>query len=438
MELNKWLLKIKNIGNNKNIIIFSINQNNIINLVKEETELYFYTLLNQNKILIQIDNKMCELNFSENSENTYNFEDNNTVKAVLFYKKIDKHKYIDEKQNKLDDRYIYFRKYKTLIPEYKNSTFVILIRDILNNRYFGSDSLLYLLTYLVGLFFKSSSSGFLINNFINNYQINTDKYTYKMNNSSFNDIFIRELKEPLIPIKNSEIIYAPTTSRAIFFNFKNYYKLNLYIKGKNFNLPDLINEQKIRSKYSVIIYRLALNDYHHIHMPEDGILIEISEYNGSYKSIDKDYIRSTINVLNDNKRVIFKFKRSNNTVFYLVAIGSTIVSSIIYNLEVDRMYFTKEKIAYFQFGGSCVVYVSDQHIFYDKDISYYSNENIESYVKVGEEIGNLYNQKNVTYIKNYHIKRHVIGFLNNLIEIIINFFIKFHKKYLRNLYIDLI
>jgi hypothetical protein len=54
MKLNKWILKINNIGNIKNIIIFSINQNNIINIVKEETELYFYTLLNQNMVLIQI------------------------------------------------------------------------------------------------------------------------------------------------------------------------------------------------------------------------------------------------------------------------------------------------------------------------------------------------------------------------------------------------
>jgi len=433
MELNKWKLKINNIGNIKNIIIFSINQNNLINIVKEETELYFYTLLNQNKLLIQIDNKIFELDLNNNS---YNFEDNNIVKAIIFYNKINTYVYINDKQNKLNDRYIYMRKYNSLVPEYKNSFLFILIRDILNNQYFGSETLLYIITYLMGLFLQSSNSSFLINNFIKNYQINTDKYIIQ--GSSFNDIFIRELKEPLIPISNSDIIYAPATSRAIFFNFKNYYKLNLYIKGKNFNLPDLINEQNIRSKYSIVICRLAFNDYHHIHMPENGILIEISEYNGTYKSIDKDYIRSSINVMNENKRVIFKFKRPNNTLFYIVAIGSTIVSSIIYDLQVDKMYLTKEKIAYFQFGGSCVVYVSDQNIYYDTDYSYFSNENIESYVNVGEEIGNLYNQKNVNFIKNYHIKRHIFGFLNNLIEIIINFLVKFHQRYLKNLYIDLI
>ena len=85
MELNKWKLTIKNIGNIKNIIIFSINQNNLINIVKEEIDLYFYTLFNQNVVLIQIDNKMFEINLNNNS---YNFEENDIVKAILLYTKI--------------------------------------------------------------------------------------------------------------------------------------------------------------------------------------------------------------------------------------------------------------------------------------------------------------------------------------------------------------
>ena len=63
---------------------------------------------------------------------------------------------------------------------------------------------------------------------------------------------------------------------------------------------------------------------------------------------------------------------------------------------------------------------------------------IESYTNAGEEIGNLYDTRNIPYIRNYCIKKHVIGFLNNLISILINFFINFHKKYLKNLYLDLI
>jgi phosphatidylserine decarboxylase len=322
-----------------------------------------------------------------------------------------------DSQNKIDDRYIYCRDYNSLVPEYINKSYFLVIRDILNHRYFGSNYISAFLTYSVGYFLKSNASSFLIRPFINHYNINENKYIVK--GPSFNDFFIRELKKPLKVIKNSNIIYAPVSSRAMFYNYKSFYKLKLYIKGKKFSLSKLLDESKLYAKYSVIILRLAINDYHHVHMPEDGVLIKIKEFNGTYISVDKDYLKSEINVLNDNKRVVMKFKRSDGSKFYLVMVGSILVSSIVQNLELNKKYYTCEKIAYFQYGGSCVVYVSDRNILFDNDLLYFSNEEIESYTKVGEQIGNLVESRDLPYIKNYRIKRHIIGFINQLIECII-------------------
>jgi phosphatidylserine decarboxylase len=271
----------------------------------------------------------------------------------------------------------------------------------------------------------------MVDIFIKKYNINTQKYI--IHGLTFNDFFIRELKQPLTILKNNDTIYSPVTSRSLFYNFKNFYKLNLFIKGKNFTISKLINEKKILPKYSVIINRLAIQDYHHIHMPEDGILINITEINGTNISVDKDFINSEINVLNENKRVIFKFKRNDGSIFYLILIGSLLVASIKYDLELNKKYYTHEKIAFFQFGGSCVVYISDRNIFIDDDLSYFTNEEIESYVKVGEEIGNINNQSKKNFIKNYNIKKHIIGFFNNIIEIIINLIVKINNKLIKNI-----
>ena len=336
----------------------------------------------------------------------------------------------------MNDRYIYCRDYNSLVPEYTNKLYITVIRDILNHEYFGSNYLSSLLTYLTGLFLKSNASSFLITSFIKHYNIHTDKYI--INGPTFNDFFIRELKMPLSILKNTELIFSPASSRSVFFNFKNFYKLNLYIKGKKFSLADLIDEKKIYAKYSVVISRLAINDYHHIHMPEDGILIKIKEYNGNYISVDKDYLRSSINVLNTNKRVVLKFKRDDGSKFYLVMVGSILVASIVHSLEQHKKYYTREKIAYFQYGGSCVVYVSDRNIFYDNDLSYFSNEDIESYVKAGEEIGNVYKQKKIPHLKNYQIKKHIIGYLNNLIDFFIKLVIKINQKYLKDFNLEII
>jgi phosphatidylserine decarboxylase precursor len=223
----------------------------------------------------------------------------------------------------------------------------------------------------------------------------------------------------------------------MFYNYKNLYKLKLHIKGKNFDLYDLIDDPK-RKKYSVVICRLAINDYHHAHMPEDGILVKIKEYNGNYLSVDKDYLRTEMDVLTENKRILFKFKRDDGSYFYLIMIGAMLVSSIMHNLQLQKKYYTREKIAYFQYGGSCVVYVSDKNIYFDEDLYYFNNENIESYIKVGDEIGNLTNRKKKMYIKHYYIKKNVDTLYEKIINYMINLLIKINKKYLKDIKIEII
>ena len=428
MELIKWKLVIKKINDIERIIIYTLNQNNLIYLKEDNTEIYFYTLKSQKEVLLQIDDNIFSIDLLNNK---HNYEINNIVKAILFYDKIDIIKYSSDKQNFIKDRYIYSRKYNTLIPEYRYGIFYLILRDVLNNTYFGSNYIASFLTYLMGYFLKSNFSSLLVNSFIKNYHINKNKYIIK--GPSFNDFFIRELKEQLPIIKNNDIIYSPATSRSMVYNYKNFYKLKLYIKGKYFSLSKLIDEKQINHKYSVILCRLAINDYHHIHMPEDGTLVKIKEFNGTYISVAKEYINSNINVLNDNKRVLLKFKRNDGTYFYLVLVGSIVVASIKYQLELNKKYLTKQKIAYFELGGSCVVYVSDKNIYFDEDIIYYTNEEIETYMKAGEEIGNINNARKILYLKNYAIKKHVYGFINNLIEIIINFIIKINNKLLKNI-----
>jgi len=437
MKIIKWKLKIKNIDDIKRILIFSINRNSLINIVKEETDIFFYSIIGQEKILIQIDDIYANLNITNSISNKFEFKSNNVSRAILFYSQIESYKYINDKQNVIDDRFIYSRSYKSLVPEYLNNSFFIIIRDVLNNKKYGSNYMTSLITTIFAYYINSNLSSMLIKPFIKQYNIDESKYIVK--GPSFNAFFIRELKVPLKVIKNTEIIYSPVSARVMLYNYKNLYKLKLHIKGKNFSLLKLINEKKIEKKYSVAVCRLALNDYHHVHMPEDGILIKLTEFNGTYLSVDVDYLRNPeYNVLNDNKRVVLKFKRSDNSKFYIILVGAILISSIVHKLELNKTYYTREKIGYFQYGGSCVVYVSDRNIYFDKDLSYFSNEGIESHIKVGEEIGNVYKQKDISFISSYNVKKHIFGFINILINYIVLLFIKINKKYLKDLNLQII
>ena len=82
MNIIKWKLKIKNIGGIQRIQIFSLNSNKLINIVNEETEIFFYTLIDQKKVLVKIDENHFDIDTNTTS---YKYEDNSIVKAILFY-----------------------------------------------------------------------------------------------------------------------------------------------------------------------------------------------------------------------------------------------------------------------------------------------------------------------------------------------------------------
>ena len=174
MKIIKWKLSVKNIDNIQKLLIITLNQNNLINIVKEETEIFFYTLINQKKILLQIDDNYFDLILNDLKKYEYSYS--GKTRAILFYDKVGVYKYNRQKQNKIDDRFIYSRGYNSLVPEYLNKTSIIFIRDILNNKEYGNDSLSSLITYIFAFYIKSNLSSMLVKPFIENYNINESKY----------------------------------------------------------------------------------------------------------------------------------------------------------------------------------------------------------------------------------------------------------------------
>ena len=76
-------------------------------------------------------------------------------------------------------------------------------------------------------------------------------------------------------------------------------------------------------------------------------------------------------------------------IFWLIPIGSFVVNSIIHNMTIGNIYNSGQKIGNFDLGGSTVVILTTQNINIDKDIEYFSQNKIESYVNVGDKIANL-------------------------------------------------
>jgi phosphatidylserine decarboxylase len=280
-------------------------------------------------------------------------------------------------------KFLYFPKYQTLLPEWQSQTDIFyMISNYLNFKLFR----IWITHFgLLKHIFNSKTIG---KKMLTSYQINSDNYIIKKP-ITFRNVFLRRLSNPLVPINNTSIIYAPATSRVHYYNHKIDTLSNILIKNSLFRLNAIIKDQSFNPIH-MIVFRLAPQDYHHFHMPIDGLLIDYYYLGDDYQSVNLNFIYSNkFNPLNDNYRLVLKYKYLNSDEhFYLVIIGATIVGSIcVDNLVINRIYRTYEHLGYFDLGGSCIVFLTDKNkLNIRPDLKYYSKYNIETYLQVYEQL----------------------------------------------------
>jgi phosphatidylserine decarboxylase len=302
-----------------------------------------------------------------------------------------------------NNTYVYHTELKTLIPEIVNNTW-LLINEYLSNASLNTTIRQYITKY-IGYFLKSNLSAFYINSFIRSYNIDPTKYI-KLKYLSFNDFFTRRLFiEPII-IKDKILYFrSPATSRLVTFKNINQTNFNTWIKGSEFTIQKLIDETSNVS--SMFICRLAVQDYHHFHMPYTGILKSIKTIGTDYYSVQPGLLNSSVNVLTENYRQIYKFIGTINDTeftFWIVAVGALIAGTIENIMTIDNTYYSGERIGNFSLGGSTIIVLSSININMNADIEYYSGLNFESFVKVGDNIGSI-NELNeiIEFPKTYYI-----------------------------------
>lgn len=135
--------------------------------------------------------------------------------------------------------------------------------------------------------------------------INPDPKSY----STFNEFFTRELKTELRPIADAKIVSPVDGTISQFGNIKD--GLILQAKGINYSLDKLLGENSLRSdKYQdgqfITIY-LSPRDYHRIHMPCAGTLVEQTHVPGRLFSVAKHTVNTVKGIFARNERVIASF-----------------------------------------------------------------------------------------------------------------------------------
>jgi phosphatidylserine decarboxylase len=245
-----------------------------------------------------------------------------------------------------------------------------------------------LLSKFYGAYQNTALSSLKIKKFIRNFSINPEEFPTLDQYRSFNDFFMRPFNEQMRPFSQGWNFPAFAEGRYLIFEgVKATDELN--IKGQNISLSGLCAQELEKSgKYSILICRLAIQDYHRFHFFDEGTLLEIKRVDGHLHSVGPQSAYRVKDIYLGNTRFISKLSCRHFTTVHMVEVGALCVGSIRQFKKPGEDFVRGEEKGLFQFGGSTVIAIlPDNKIKFNKDILDQSRHGIETLVKLGTSLG---------------------------------------------------
>lgn len=249
-----------------------------------------------------------------------------------------------------------------------------------------------LFSKLYGTFCDSSLSKKKIQRFINDFNIDMNISINSVDKfSSFNDFFIRTLKEDARPIpSNTDLLMSPGDGRLFAYENISVNEL-IQVKGISYSLDELIADKDVAMEYeggTCLVLRLCPTDYHRFHFVDNGIPLENHFINGNYYSVNPVALERIPKLYCQNKREWCTFKSENFGDILHIEVGATCVGTIIQSYNPKKAVSKGDEKGYFKFGGSTTILLFKKDtIEIDRDIIEQSNLGFESMVLLGEVIG---------------------------------------------------
>jgi phosphatidylserine decarboxylase len=273
-----------------------------------------------------------------------------------------------------------------------NNKLGLLTNDILFRQKFISK--------LFGWFYKQRWSTRKIKSFIRMYNINMDESILHVDDfTSFNDFFTREIDLSQRTIQNNpHICIAPADGRILAYPVVEA-DTTFQIKRSIFNLRSFLISDSLTEKFnagSMVISRLYLSDYHHFHFPDSGSPEKASSIKGKYYAVSPYALKNLVPFYTENHRMQTIFNSDHFGQILMVEIGAFTVGSIRQKFIPFEYVNRAAHKGYFEFGGSTIVLLFQKgKIKLDDDLCHNTQNGLETYIKMGDSIGNT---------KNYYIE----------------------------------
>jgi len=229
-----------------------------------------------------------------------------------------------------------------------------------------------------------------IQEFVDQYQIDMSESVKSIAEfHSFNDFFYRKLKPEARPIGKGFV--SPGDGKLIAF--ENVADVgNFFVKGNVFTVRKFLNNKALAAQFehaSMLILRLAPNDYHRFHFPYGGTPKAAKKIKGSYFSVSPYALASNFaRVFCENKREYCLLSTPDKGDMIIAPVGATMVGGIIETYTPDQAITKGDEMGYFAFGGSSILMLVDSNkLTIDADILENTRNRVETFVKMGERIG---------------------------------------------------
>ncbi len=240
---------------------------------------------------------------------------------------------------------------------------------------------------VAGIYMNSFLSTGLIKIFIKNHNINLKEYE-KCRYRSYNEFFTRKIKKDKRVInRDPHAFISPCDSKLSVYeiNDKNIF----HIKGSAYTLADLLDGDEIYKEFYggyCMIFRLTVDDYHRYCYIDDGTKGENYFIPGELHTVNPIALEH-YNIYKRNCREYTVLNTKHFGKVVQVEVGAMMIGRIK-NHHGKHAFKRGEEKGMFEFGGSTtVLLVKKDQIQVDADLLENSKENIETIIKLGEQIG---------------------------------------------------
>lgn len=238
-----------------------------------------------------------------------------------------------------------------------------------------------------GKFLDSSLSRWLIGPFMKKGGIDLSEYEMS-DYRTFNEFFTRKIKPECrkMDMEKAHLI-APCDSKLSVYPISQGSRF--VIKDTEYSMESLLRSRKLAKHYEggqLLVFRLAVDDYHRYCYVDDGLKSKNHLIPGVFHTVNP-LANDVYPIYKENTREFSVLKSRNFGRILMMEVGALLVGRIVNYHERKEVKRGEEK-GRFEFGGSTVILCLEKNrATINEDILLNSSRGIETIVKIGEKIG---------------------------------------------------